>query len=111
VTISGPEKATLPVSQTAALAAVEASYAFTATVSPADASTPIKYTWSPEPAQGQGTATAVYSFTTTGSYSITVSARNIANVQEVVSDSPHTIQIVAAQDNSDRRVYLPLIRW
>jgi hypothetical protein len=111
VSISGPATGTLPVSPMATLAAADATYAFTATVSPADASVPIKYTWSPEPVQGQGTATAVYSFTTTGAYSITVSARNIANLQEVVSASPHIIQIVPAQgEDGDRRVYLPLVR-
>ena len=65
VSISGPEAGT-----------IETAYAFTAMVSPLDATTPITYTWSPEPVSGQGTAVASLSWSTPGVKTITVTAAN-----------------------------------
>jgi hypothetical protein len=65
VSINGPETGT-----------IETAYAFTAMVSPLDASTPITYTWSPEPVSGQGTAVASLSWSTPGAKTITATARN-----------------------------------
>ncbi|MBN2007272.1 MAG: hypothetical protein JXA21_28230 [Anaerolineae bacterium] len=53
-----------------------ASYAFTANISPTNATTPITYTWTPAPGSGQGTATAAYTWGTVGSRTITVTADN-----------------------------------
>ncbi|RLC81610.1 MAG: hypothetical protein DRI61_03640, partial [Chloroflexi bacterium] len=43
-------------------------------------STPITYTWSPEPESGQGTASATYTWATTGTKAITVTAENCGGV-------------------------------
>lgn len=51
-------------------------HTFAAAVSPLDVSTPITYTWSPEPDGGQGTSAAIYSWSTMGSKTITVTAAN-----------------------------------
>ncbi len=67
------------------------SYRFTTTITPLTATSPITYTWSPEPASGQGTAEATYVWTLNGPKTITVTAANSA----VVSDT-HTITITAA---------------
>jgi len=64
-------------------------YAFSATVSPVTATTPITYTWTPTPDSGQGTANATYMWTTTGTKTVTVTAQNPANT---VTDT-HTIVI------------------
>jgi hypothetical protein len=74
-------------------------YAFTATVSPPNASAPVTYTWSPEPISGQGAALASYSWSTPGVKTITVTAQNGG---EIVSGT-HDIALVSY------RVYLPLI--
>ncbi len=65
VTISGPTSGV-----------VNTTYTFAATVSPANASTPITYTWTPAPLSGQGMANAAYSWGADGSYTITVTAEN-----------------------------------
>ncbi len=51
-------------------------YPFTAVLSPSDATFPITYTWSPPPAQGQGTPTATYSWPVSGTHVITLTAAN-----------------------------------
>lgn len=51
-------------------------YQFAATISPADATTPITYTWSPQPVTGQGTSDATYQWATTGTYTVTAEAEN-----------------------------------
>ncbi len=65
-------------------------YAFTTQISPTDATLPITYTWWPEPISGQNTATATYSWATTGNKTITVTANNPYN--NLVGDF-HTINI------------------
>ncbi len=77
-------------------------YTFHAVVSPSDASTPITYTWSPNPAQGQGTATARYTWNVTGTYMITVTAQNTATV---FSDT-HTVYV---SDIAMPLIYLPVV--
>jgi uncharacterized repeat protein (TIGR01451 family) len=89
VTVSGPRTG---VSNTL--------YSFVAHVSPAGASTPMTYTWSPPPASGQGTATAQYQWPADGSYTISVTVENCGGA---VSDD-HTITIQPVQP-----VYLPLV--
>jgi hypothetical protein len=49
---------------------------YTATTSPDGADKPIYYTWAPEPGQGQGAASARYTWPEPGFYPITVTARN-----------------------------------
>ncbi len=47
-------------------------YNFDASVTPANATLPIAYTWTPAPGSGQGTAAATYTWSAAGSYSINV---------------------------------------
>ncbi len=83
---------------------VGATYAFTATVVPLDASLPITYTWSPPPDIGTGTVVS-YTWATTGTRVITVTAENCDGV--IVSSDPHTITITIKV--VEYRIYLPLV--
>jgi hypothetical protein len=87
-----------PVTGTASTACV-----FTATVAPPTANLPITYTWSPQPAAGQSSAVATYTWMTTGTKAITVTAENCGGA---VSSDPYTITIAAPPW---RYVYLPLV--
>jgi hypothetical protein len=51
-------------------------YDFAASVQPSNATLPITFTWTPLPGNGQGTPSATYSWTTSGTQTITVSAAN-----------------------------------
>lgn len=51
-------------------------HTYTAVITPADATTPLTYTWSPEPDSGQGTASAGYQWATPGVFSLTLQAEN-----------------------------------
>jgi len=77
-------------------------YAFTTAIQPPDATTPITYTWSSPPDTGTG-AVVSYTWSTTGTKVITLTAENCDSV--IVSSVPHTITIEAAQ----YRIYLPLV--
>ena len=86
VTISGPTEGV-----------TDTLYAFNAIVSPADATEPLAYEWSPEPDLGQGTASASYSWDIPSIYSITVEAENcggIASATHTILIGPGTAQIV-----------------
>ena len=78
-------------------------YAFTADVTPPDATPTITYTWTPTPAAGSG-AVVTYTWATTGAKTITITAENCGGAVKVVSD-PHTIIIEARQQH----IYLPLV--
>jgi hypothetical protein len=65
VSIDGPDSGIIHIDQV-----------FLAKVSPVDASTPITYTWIPEPSSGQDMPTAVYNWDTLGTRTITVTAEN-----------------------------------
>jgi hypothetical protein len=54
----------------------ETVYAFTASISPPNATQPISYTWIPAPESGQATSTASYEWAQPGVYSLTVTAEN-----------------------------------
>jgi hypothetical protein len=87
-----------PVTGTAGTACV-----FTATVAPPTANLPITYTWSPQPAAGQSSAMVTYTWMTTDTKAITVTAENCGGV---VRSDPYTITIAAPPW---RYVYLPLV--
>jgi hypothetical protein len=87
VTISGPMTG---VTNTA--------YSFTANISPITATTPIMYTWMPEPDSGQGTTSTSYTWTTGGNKTITVTANNVGGALT----GTHTIAI------GPWSIYLPL---
>jgi hypothetical protein len=88
VTIDGPE-----------IGVISATYVFTASVSPANASLPITYAWSPSPLGGQGASVATYRWDTGGVKSITVGVQNEGDV----FTTDHTITIL------EKGMYLPLV--
>jgi parallel beta-helix repeat protein len=67
-------------------------YAFTGVITPSDGSEPITYTWTPEPYNGQGMASASYTWPTTGTKVITLAAENCGGTFTAI----HTITISAA---------------
>jgi hypothetical protein len=77
------------------------SYTFVATPIPVTATTPITYTWSLTPTSGQGTDTAIYSWTTPGTKTLTVLLEN--PIGTVLVPGAHTITI------RDYEVCLPLV--
>lgn len=58
----------------AAMAGVD--HVYTASIAPLDATMPISYTWSPEPKSGQGSATAVYNWSSAGEKTVFFNAEN-----------------------------------
>jgi subtilisin len=91
----------LPGGCDAALAEVAISGALTVTantpapyfaaVTPAGASTPISYTWAPDPGSGQGTAGAYYTWPAAGRYAVGVVAENCAGlVADIVTVNVQT---------------------
>jgi uncharacterized repeat protein (TIGR01451 family) len=74
-------------------------YTFTATVTPATATLPIICAWSPTPALGQGCALVTYTWSTTGTKTISVTATNAGGT---ASDT-HSFLV------EWRQVYLPLV--
>jgi hypothetical protein len=92
VTISGPT-----------VGVVGTEHTFSAVISPANASTPISYTWAPAPSSGQGTATVKYIWTTAGTKDIQINVSNCNGGG--VATYKHTITINPAIS----KIYLPLI--
>ena len=84
---------------------VGAVHTFTATVSPPDASLPIAYTWSPEPQSGQGAAVARYTWMTTGTKTISVTASNLGGAN--TASDEHAISI--SGEIEWHYIYLPLV--
>jgi len=74
---------------------------FTAAFTPADATQPITYTWTPAPLSGQSTASASYTWANTGDQTIQVNVENCGGLR---SDT-HTVTIVA----TTQYIYLPLV--
>jgi len=64
-------------------------YSFTAVITPADATEPVLYDWSPQPEAGQGTPVVTYTWSTTATQRITVSVRNCGGAVQ----AHHTIVI------------------
>lgn len=81
---------------------VDESYAFTAIVSPITATKPITYTWTPDPAGGQGMETASYNWESSGGKSVTVTVENVLSIVPVIG--VHDIVIAGGYE-----VYLPLV--
>jgi hypothetical protein len=80
----------------------DAAHAFSASVSPPDATEPIDYTWSPAPESGQGTANVSYRWDTPGDYTIELSAENCGGA---VSDD-HTVHVSDAPPSEVRTLLL-----
>jgi hypothetical protein len=70
-------------------------YGFTAAITPGDATAPVTYTWSPEPASGQGTAGTTYQWAAPGIYTVTLVAGNCQPSFAVAVSDTHTITISA----------------
>ncbi len=76
-------------------------YTFEAAITPITATTPITYTWTPTPTNGQHHASAQYQWETPGAYTITLTAENCGGSVDapqrevVIKDVPY-------------RIYLPL---
>jgi parallel beta-helix repeat protein len=68
-------------------------YVFAAVITPSSASEPITYTWTPGPDSGQGTDSASYTWFTTGTKVITLTAENCGGMFAAI----HTITISATQ--------------
>ncbi len=60
-------------------------YIFTANPTPSNASSPL-YTWSPQPASGQGSSSASYQWNTIGSKTISVTASNCGGLANAAHD-------------------------
>jgi hypothetical protein len=69
--------------------AVDTVYTFTAAISPMTATPPITYTWFPAPAGGQGTTTATFAWSMTGTEVISIT---VAGVKGTATDT-HAIAI------------------
>lgn len=80
---------------------VDTPYTFTAVITPAEATEPITYTWSPTPTNGQNQASAAYQWTDPGTYTITLTAGNCGGAIEA---DPRTLNVARLH-----QVYLPLV--
>lgn len=90
VSISGPSSGN-----------TEQTLTFTASPDPADATTPITYTWSTDGlVSGQGTATATYRWNTAGTKTVQVTASNCGGS----ANASHSIEITSA---AEHKIYLP----
>ncbi|MCP4540806.1 MAG: PKD domain-containing protein [Chloroflexi bacterium] len=77
-------------------------YSLTAALNPANATTPVTYTWSPAPLSGQGTPSAVYQWAITGTRTISLTAENCGGI----FNDAHTITIGVRRPSF---VYLPVL--
>lgn len=75
---------------------IDVNYSFVASATPSNASSPISYSWSPEPAAGQGTFSATYSWSSTGSQTVSVEASNCGGS----GSDDHTITINELSDTA-----------
>lgn len=77
-----------------ATATVNTAYAFNATITPINATTPITYSWAPEPESGQGTANATYRWDSAGEKTLFLGVENcgtfVADVQSVLVSTTTT---------------------
>ncbi len=80
---------------------IDALYTFEAVITPITATTPITYTWTPTPTNGQHHATAQYQWKAPGAYTITLTAENCGGP---VAAPPREVIIEAPP----YRIYLPL---
>jgi parallel beta-helix repeat protein len=80
-------------------------YVFTTAITPAGATPPIVYTWSPEPASGQGSASASYRWITEGDKTISVAASNCDGGGTASDD--HVITLIGGIEW--KFIYLPII--
>ena len=74
---------------------------FTAVATPASASAPFTYAWTPKPSSGQGTTIASYSWSTLGQQQISVRITNCNGAGDATAS--HTVQVTESTQN----VYLP----
>ncbi len=96
VTVTAPPTCLVPLTQAGLTglpqAYVDLTWFFTATVEPAGPTAPITYTWSPEPATGQGAAVAAYSWAAAGPVTLTVLAENCGGM----ASASFTVDVMTA---------------
>ncbi len=80
---------------------IGAQYTFQASVTPITATTPITYTWTPTPTNGQNHTDAIYQWPTPGSYTITLRAENCGGPVTTT----HALYIAVPS----YRIFLPLV--
>lgn len=80
---------------------IGAQYTFQAVITPITATTPITYTWTPTPTNGQHHVEAIYRWEAAGVYTITLTAENCGGP----TTTTRPIHIV----NAPYRIYLPLV--
>jgi len=77
-------------------------YTFNVNITPTDATLPITYTWTPEPASGQRTDTATYQWDAAGAYTVTLRAENcgeaITVTHAITISAPPVCDAVATVD-------------
>jgi hypothetical protein len=81
---------------------VNTTLTFDISITPADATPPITYTWTPAPLGPADAATAAYRWAEPGTYLLSVTARNCGGATRMAT---HSVEIVATQQH----VYLPLV--
>ncbi|MBN2001938.1 MAG: hypothetical protein JXA21_01170 [Anaerolineae bacterium] len=82
---------------------MDTEYLFTAILTPANATPPMTYTWTPAPTSGQGTATAAYQWATAGSKTINLSVQNCGGTRT----AQRTLTVV--EPPPAPTLYLPLV--
>lgn len=79
-------------------------YTFNAVITPANATQPVTYTWTPAPLNGQNAISATYQWAAPGNYVITLTVENCGGRQTVT----HTI-VISTPQGPEYKIYLPLI--
>jgi len=82
---------------------VDTPYTFTAAITPAGATPPITYTWSPTPTNGQNHSSGVYRWAAPDTYTLTLTAENCGGLVEA---APRVVVVTRRQDYF---IYLPLV--
>ena len=77
-------------------------YTFQAIITPTEATTPITYTWTPDPVTGQGEEQATYQWDTPDTHTITLRAENCGGV--FTATQPFQLW-----ERDDHFIYLPLV--
>jgi len=75
---------------------------FEAAITPADATVPITYTWTPAPLSGQGTNTATYRWSAPDTYTVTLTAENCGGTTSAM-------HVVVVEPKDGFAIYLPLV--
>jgi hypothetical protein len=78
-------------------------HAFTAAATPASATGPLTYNWTPPPASGQNTPRAIYRWSKENKYSVSVNITNCGGAGDATANHDMTVQALTL----DNGAYLP----